>query len=402
MFAQPLNKDFPGVAQLAGMYDVNPVRLAYANTKLSQPVPTYKSFSRMMRDANPDGVVVASRDCTHAEYIVAALKAGKRAISEKPLCTTAAQCRKILAAAAQGSGRCFVTHNMRYDASQVTIQEIIRSGRLGRILFMQFDETLDRCHGADYFRRWHCHMANSSGLLIHKASHHFDILNWWAGSKPAWVSAQGKLNFYGKNGPFNGPRCRGCPHASECEFYADMFKWPEYEKLYLSAESADGYLRDGCVFDPSIDIYDQMGVLIRYENDLQVSYTLTAYTPYESQRTIIEGTKGRLEYISRHNTGWVVDSHPLPGVEQIAKEEMKLYMPGIGIQDVKIERGAGSHGGADPQLRSEFFGRDWDAPSTEQMASLQEAVQAVLIGVAANKSIASGKPVAVQELLKRG
>jgi hypothetical protein len=145
-----------------------------------------------------------------------------------------------------------------------------------------------------------------------------------------------------------------------------------------------------------------MGVLLRYANGIEVTYTLTAYAPYESQRTIIEGTQGRLEYVARHNTGWVVDSKPLPGVEEIAKEEMKLYLPGVGIETVPIERLAGGHGGADPQLRQELFGRDWTATPTPQMASLGEAAQAVLVGFAANKSIATGRPVAVQALLQRG
>ncbi len=265
---------------------------------------------------------------------------------------------------------------------------------------MQFDETLDRCHGADYFRRWHGSRANSGGLLIHKASHHFDLLNWWADSKPAWVSAQGALRFYGANGPFHDTRCRGCRHGSECDFHADMFKRDLYRKLYLDAEAADGYLRDGCVFDPAIDIEDQASALIRYESGVQVSYTLLAYCPYESQRVIIEGTEGRLEYISRTNTGWMVDSKPLPGIEELATERLELYLPSEGLQELPIQRADGGHGGADPQLRAELFGRGWDAEPTDRMASVGEAVQAVLIGAAANESIATDRPVAVQDMLQ--
>ena len=399
MFAEPLAKDVPDTAVLAGLCDTNPLRLAAAAAELPAAVPTFTDFGRMMREIDPDGVIVAGRDCTHAEYVIAAVRAGKRAISEKPLCTTAEQCRRILAAVAESDGSCLVTHNCRYGAAEEAIREVIRSGRIGEVKFIQFDETLDRCHGADYFRRWHGRKANSGGLLIHKASHHFDLLNWWAGSRPAWVSAQGALRFYGANGPFRGPRCRGCPHAGACAFHADLFKRQRYRKLYLEAEEADGYLRDGCVFDPGIDIEDQAGVLIRYESGLEVSYTLLAYCPYESQRVVIEGTKGRLEYVSRTNTGWVVDSKPLPGIEELATERLQLYLPAEGVRDVPIERPDGGHGGADPRLRAEFFGRDWDAKPTEQMASVAEAVQAVLIGAAANESIATGRPVNVQSLL---
>ncbi len=404
MFAGPLTKDFPETAELVGMHDSNPIRLRAAATELPVEVPIFSDSKEMLRQATPDAVIVATRDCTHAGYLIAALQADKHAISEKPLCTTAEQCRQILAAAAKSKGTCLVTHNARYGAATVAIRSILRSGRIGQPMFVQFDETLDRCHGADYFRRWHRRKANSGGLLIHKASHHFDQLNWWLGARPQWVSARGSLRFYGANGPFRGPRCRGCEHAGRCEFHADMFKHERYRKLYLQAESADGYLRDGCVFDPEIDIEDQVGALIRYENGVEVAYTLVAYSPYESQRVVIEGSAGRLEYLARSNTGWVVDSKPLPGIEEIATESLKLYLPREGVIEVPIERVAGGHGGADPQLRAEFFGlprrgRDWPAEPTEQMASLEQAVQAVLIGAAANRSIATGEPVAVQELL---
>jgi len=413
MFAGPLSRDFPETAELVALCDANPLRAAAAARELDAEVPTFTDFDEMMAKVDPDAVIVATRDCTHAEYVVAALRAGKRAVSEKPLCTTAEQCRQILAAEAEAPETCRVTHNCRYGSAEATIHKLLESGRLGEVRYMQFDETLDRCHGADYFRRWHRRKANSGGLLIHKASHHFDLLNWWAGAaangeargseasaKPQRVSAQGRLAFYGANGPFHHTRCRGCPHAAKCDFHADLFQRERYRKLYLEAESADGYIRDGCVFDPEIDIEDQMGVLVRYDSGLEVSYSLVAYSPYESQRVVIEGSKGRLEYLARINTGWVVDSKPLPGIEQIATERLQLYLPGEGVVDVPIERPEGGHGGADPQLRSDFFGRAWDAEPNERMASVQEAVQAVLIGVAANESIATGKPVEVQALLQ--
>lgn len=400
MFAQPLSKEFPKTARVAAVCDANPVRAAYCVAQFPQPVPVYTDFDAMMREVDPDGVVVATRDCTHAQYVIAGLKAGKRVYSEKPLCTTAAQCRAILAAAKRSKGQCFVTHNMRYAAASEQIREIIRDGTLGNVTFMQFDETLDRCHGADYFRRWHRQIANSGGLLIHKASHHFDILNWWAGAKPVEVRAHGRLAFYGRNGAFRGKRCLGCAHARKCQFHADMFAYDVYRDMYQKAEGEDGYVRDGCVFDPAIDICDQMGVLIRYANGIDVSYTLNAFSPYESLRCVIEGSKGRLEYTVQYGTGWAVGGQRLPGVEQHQGETLRLYLPGKGIREVAIREQKGGHGGADPRLRAEFFGQDWRRKPSDRMASLEEAVQAVMVGVAANTAIATGKTVDVQRQLR--
>ena len=399
MYAQPLCTDFSATTELVALCDSNALRLDAVARQLPRKLATFTDFNEMLAKTDPDGVIVATTDSAHAEYITTTLAVEKRVICEKPVCITADQCRTILAAQDRSTATCLVTHNARYGAPENRIHELLRSGRIGQPLFMQFDETLDRCHGADYFRRWHRQMANSGGLLIHKASHHFDLLNWWAASKPAKVTAQGALRFYGAAGPFRSARCLDCPHAEQCEFYADLFHEEEYRRFYLEAESADGYHRDGCVFAPEIDIHDQMAALIEYEKGIQASYTLSAYCPYESQRVVIEGTKGRIEYFARIGTGLTSDKDQLPGIEEILTHRITLYVASEGFWDVPIAQAQGGHGGADPKLLDEFFGRDFQAEPTDHMAPLDQAVQAVLIGLAANASIATGASVDVQSLL---
>jgi predicted dehydrogenase len=401
MFAKPLMTDFTETVDLVAIMDNNPIRLQYAASKLPRPVACYTDFDKMLAETNPDGVVVATRDCKHAEYVVRTLRAGKRAFSEKPLCISAAQAREILAAVKASGQTCMTTHNMRYGAACTAVWSILRSGKLGDIKFIQFDETLDRRHGADYFRRWHRNKANSGGLQLHKASHHFDFLNWLAGSKPERLTAQGKLAFYGKNNSFRGERCTGCQHASKCEFYADLWKFEEYQKMYHEAESADGYMRDGCVWDESVDIEDQLAVQIKYQNGLEVNYSLVAYSPVETMHMVIEGTKGRMEINGTWNTTWAPSSTTMPGIDKYTGETVKLFLPNKGIEEVPLSQMEGGHGGADPQLRQDLFGRDWELPPTDRMADVHQAVQAVLIGSAVNKSLATGRPVNVQALLKR-
>ncbi len=78
------------------------------------------------------------------------------------------------------------------------------SGTLGRIISAEFMEYLDIDHGASYFRRWHGKSRFSGTLLCHKASHHFDQINWFLDAEPVEVSAFGDVAFYGKNNPFRG------------------------------------------------------------------------------------------------------------------------------------------------------------------------------------------------------
>ncbi|MGD0090859.1 MAG: Gfo/Idh/MocA family oxidoreductase [Planctomycetota bacterium] len=406
MFAKPLLKEYTAYCELTGLYDVNPLRMKAANELLGANVPMYTDFQEMLEKARPDCVVIASRDCTHAELIVKTLAAGKRALSEKPLCTTARQCRDILAAKekhARKGGSCFVTHNCRYAPAIAELKRLLKEGVIGELLSVVFQETLDRRHGADYFRRWHRRQENSGGLLLQKSSHHFDALNWLIGSPPDTVTAQGALQFYGKNGPFRHQRCAGCPHATKCDFYADLWKDPLNKRMYKDAESADGYIRDGCVFDQEIDIVDHAGVLLSYQNGVAVEYSLTAYASYEGWLIQLEGTRGRLELKEVWNTNWSPGTILIHGLEQAVGQSLILFSPKDGLRKLTIPEKAGGHGGADEALQHDFFARPFDAPLTEQQAPVEQAVQAVLIGHAANLSISNGsRPVKVQELLKKG
>ena len=390
MFIKPLASDFPNTAKLVGLFDANPSRLKAARELAGVNVPAYTDFDRMLAETNPDAVIVTTRDATHAEYVVRAIRAGCRAICEKALCTTAAQCREILKANKGAKVPSLVTHNMRYGAMISQAKKLLSEGAVGDILSMEFRENLDRNHGADYFRRWHRRKENSGGLLIHKASHHFDAMNYLCGAKPKTLIATGALQVYGKNGPFRSRRCMGCPHAKECEFYVDMFVNEKTKKLYLECEKDDGYIRDGCVFDLEVDIEDQAHVLYTYDNGVRVTYCLTAYASYEGYYLAIEGTQGRLEINEVHATPPREAAGATHGEEVALKSEMLLFTRKHGVRKIDPPKMSGSHGGADEALRKEFFERDWSLPPTPQMASIEEAVQAVLIGVAANESIAKG------------
>jgi predicted dehydrogenase len=173
MFGVPLAKDYPKTAALVGLFDLNRKRMA-ASAKMigNTGLPQCNDFDRLLAELDFDAVAIATRDCSHALYIDKALRAGKVAISEKPLCVSAAQCRQIVKVQKETGGTALVTHNARYGPAETKIYEILREGAIGEILTISFHELLDRRHGADYFRRWHRSKSNSGGLLIHKARHH--------------------------------------------------------------------------------------------------------------------------------------------------------------------------------------------------------------------------------------
>ena len=176
---------------------------------------------------------------------------------------------------------------------------------IGDITSVDFHWYLDTRHGADYFRRWHAYETNSGSLFVHKATHHFDLLNWYLQSVPKEVFALGDLKIYGRNGPFRGARCSICPHAAQCDYYFDMSKDPWLEMLYEEPSREDGYVRDGCVFREDIDIPDTMNASILFENGVQASYSLNAAMPIEGYHLAFNGTKGRIEVRQYEAQPWV-------------------------------------------------------------------------------------------------
>ena len=93
------------------------------------------------------------------------------------------------------------------------IKELLRSGAIGEVVSVDFHWYLDVQHGADYFRRWHAERVCSGSLFVHKATHHFDLLNWYLDADPKEVFAPRRSVHFGRNGPFRGTRCRICAHA---------------------------------------------------------------------------------------------------------------------------------------------------------------------------------------------
>ena len=388
LWGRTLAGGYGDVVRHVGLCDPNPGRLAYARETIGVECPTFATLPAMIEATQPDRVMVTSVDATHAGHIVTAMEMGCGVMSEKPLCTTPEQLRRILAAQQRTGRDLIVTHNYRYSPHRARMKEILLSGRIGRLTSVDFHWYLDVYHGASYFRRWHGKERFSGTLFVHKASHHFDLLNWWIGSDPEVVSGLGGLEHYGASGPFRSTRCRGCPHASSCDYFWDITTNEHLMKLYVANEEHDGYIRDGCVFSEEIDIFDKMAAQILYANGVQVSYSCTTYSPYEGYRIAFNGTEGRLE-------AWIKERQPW---EEADQDELRITENFGDTEIVVVPHPTGEHGGADPRMLDRIF-RTPDAPDPlRQATGLRDGAMAVLIGFAARESARSGRPVRIADL----
>nr|WP_055506835.1 Gfo/Idh/MocA family oxidoreductase [Nonomuraea pusilla] len=403
MYVDALLGEWSDAGSIVALCDANRTRMDFYAERVGRDVPRFPpaEFGKMLELA--DAVVVATVDAAHAGYVCEALDAGLDVIVEKPLTVDAESCAAIAAAAERGTGRLIVTFNYRYAPRNSAVRRLIMAGEIGEVTSVHFEWTLDTIHGADYFRRWHRDRASSGGLLVHKSTHHFDLVNWWLGAAPETVQAQAALRFYGAaNARARGlgerpVRGQGAPGLGTDPFILDISADPRLKRLYLDAEHEDGYIRDQDVFGEGITIDDTMAVLVRYDTGAMLTYSLNAYAPFEGYRVAFNGTAGRLELevVEREWTPPHAAIDPSAASKEHATgawERLTLRRHWREPEEVPIETGAGGHGGGDRLLLDDVFRGPGDDPLGRQAGYL-DGIRSVLTGVAANTSAATGVPV---------
>lgn len=410
MYSKAIVETYADQCELVGICDINPGRTALRTDwakSLGADVVGYdaKDFDRMIAERKPDVVIVTTKDCFHDEYIIRAMELGCDVVTEKPMTTDAEKCQRIIDTQARTGKKCAVTFNYRYSPPRTQVKDLLMSGVIGDILSVDFHWMLDTSHGADYFRRWHGNKANSGGLMVHKATHHFDLVNWWLSSIPETVYASGHRKFYTpkqaeRYGLTNrAERCHDCPEAAKCPFYLDLSSSEQLKTLYLDNEQYDGYYRDRCVFSSRLDIEDSMNVVVNYASGAKMSYSLNAFVPWEGYYIMFNGSKGRLEHYARE-TVYISGDGSIPGEMLPDATTITIYPHFASPYSVEVWEGKGGHGGGDILLLEDVLLPEKKEDKYLRAADQRSGAYSILTGVAANVSMATGQAVAIDSLVQ--
>lgn len=410
MYRDAVQKTYAAHGLMVGFCDVNEGRLILAQDQARQDtgveVPTFAAneFDRMIRETKPDVVIVTTKDATHDTYIIRAMELGCDVMTEKPMTTDERKCRAILQTQQQTGRKIIVTFNYRYSPPRTQVKDLLMSGLIGDILSVDFHWMLDTDHGADYFRRWHSHKANSGGLMVHKATHHFDLVNWWLSASPVTVQANGKREFYtpqmAKRLGLESyhERCHTCPEAGKCTFLLDLAGNAKLKQLYLDQEKFDGYFRDRCVFRPDIDIEDTMNVIVKYDNGVTMSYSLNAFNAWEGYAICFNGTKGRLEHVMQEKVS-VNGDGSVPGAIKADGTYIRIYPLRAAAYSMPVWSGEGAHGGGDQVMLDDLFLPKKKADKYLRASDQRGGAASILTGIAANHSFRTGETVTIASLV---
>jgi len=410
LYQDGIEKVHQAYGQLVGLCDVNLGRVEIARSRSAKngaPVPpgyAAADFGRMLAETKPDVVIVTTADSAHHDYLIRAMEAGCDVITEKPMTTDAGKCRQILDTRRRTGRNCRVTFNYRYSPPRSQVKDLLMGGEIGDVLSVDFHWLLNTHHGADYFRRWHSQKKNSGGLLVHKSTHHFDLVNWWLGAMPVSVVATGKREFYtpatarrlGLSGPHE--RCLTCPEKAKCGFYLDLNAAPTLKQLYLDQESFDGYIRDRCVFREDIDIEDTMNVIVGYDSGATLSYSLNTFNAWEGYTVAFNGTKGRIEHT-------IVESVYVNGTETV---QGGIADGGVTTRVIPLRgeprnivpwSAVGDHGGGDRLMLEDIFLPNPAPDKYLRAADERAGACSIAVGIAANRSLETGGGIKISDLL---
>lgn len=389
MYGRNLLRDYSDYVEMVGLCDINPGRLRFADEAIGAGCPIFTDLEEMIRKQKPETLIVTTEDSAHHDVIIKGMQMGCDIITEKPLTIDEVKAQAIIDAERKYGKRIIVTFNYRYPPYRAKMKELIMEGLIGDVRSVNFHWNIHHAHLQQYMMRWHGESNRGGTLWVHKATHHFDMANWFINSEPEQVQAFGTLERFGSKGPFRGNKCRDCAHTGKCPYYWNINENDYLKRLYADNEHYDGYIRDNCVFRHQIDIHDKHSAIVKYANGVYLNYSLTGDTDYDGYWIAFNGTRGRLE--AR------VLGFPRKDHVDLVFTPVSIYNDKA-AEVIKVPFDSGGHWGGDPIMMDKLF-KDPDMPDPlGQQAGVRDGVMSIIIGIAARKSIAGSKPVNIADL----
>ncbi len=159
--------------------DTDESRLALARHRF-EGIRTSTTTEDAIADPKADAVVIATPVSTHYELTLAALRAGKHVLVEKPLCGSPIECEELQSLATDRGLVLAVGHVFLFNAGIRKVREYIHSGELGRIFYIHASRTNLGPIRDDVNALWDL------------ASHDLSIFQYWLDAVPTEVTAHGE------------------------------------------------------------------------------------------------------------------------------------------------------------------------------------------------------------------
>jgi len=364
-------------ARVVALCDRDPVRLDQARQALgAEGRACYASLTEMLADPDVQAVVVATHDAAHGANGLEVLRARKHLFLEKPMAQSIAECDAMIEAWRAAGVVFMVGLELRYCSLCEAMRAILDAGTIGEIRLAYAVDNVS-VGGNYYYHGAKRRQDFVKSLVLEKGTHTLDLMNWFIGSHPRRVYAEGALDVFGGNAP-NDKRCRDCEEASTCPYYVASEFTMDYGQVLRDKE-------DLCVYAQECDTHDNSVVTVWYDSGAKMCYLECHFTPDYSREFTLIGTKGRM-YGFYNN-------------EQDFRIEL-TYRHSTRHDVIYPEKRRGGHGGGDPRIQDEFLRLvQAGAPACPGVLGARNSAA---IAIASHDAIQSGAPVLIPRLAAEG
>lgn len=356
------------------LVDINPVTHPRIRARLDQYGWTNTVICSTLTEAlarydvtDAPAVMVLASNRAHAELTEEALAAGRHVFLEKPIAADWADALRIQTAAEHTDRLVMLGFVLRFSPYFQAMQQVAASGRLGRLVMVQFNERLDHNHSSAYRRGWRRYESATGGFLNEKCCHDIDIICWLKQheARPVSVFSHGGQELFPQK-PDGPDRCQDCTEL--CAFRNNR------ECLFNQEfHTPDPQMENSCIFKSDADVLNHQSVIIGFSDGAQTIFTITAYSADPDRDFIIHGTEGYLTGSLNAGTFEVTEY-------RTGKKDVFDY----GLHN-------NQHGGGDFPLMLDFF--RCLRSNSPPLSTVADGVLASKICFAAGRSARSGQPV---------
>ncbi|MBF0245064.1 MAG: Gfo/Idh/MocA family oxidoreductase, partial [Planctomycetes bacterium] len=164
--------------------------------EMAKEVRVIHDYRKLVEDKEVDFVMIASWNVQHKDHLVATVQAGKDLFCQKPVATNFQDAMTMRKELGKSGRTCTIGFTLRYSPHYRKIKALIDQGSIGRVISMEFNETLDFNHGGYIMGDWRRLEANAGTHLLEKCCHDIDLVNWMLDSHPVKAASFGGTNFF--------------------------------------------------------------------------------------------------------------------------------------------------------------------------------------------------------------
>ena len=351
--------------EIVSLYDPDVSSVNQCREILSTSPRICGDFKEITQDPSIDWVFISSPNKFHKTHLISAFENKKNVFAEKPLVLNVEDCFEVLESYRKSNVKFFVSYPLRYSLHYKRIKEIIESGKIGKIVSLEFNEVLPFYHGSFIMTDWRRYMSESGGHLLEKCCHDIDIVNWLLKDLPKKVASFGGLNFFRPENSF---------------ILEEMEKEIDPKKLEVYRNKPLPWLENPFLSDK--DIFDNQVVILEYLKGARAVFHTNCSAGLPERRLFICGTKGTLR------------ADVLNG-----KLEVKKIGPSQVNEIILDVDTAGSHGEGDMYLAKVLISEIFSETSSDE--HIHSGISSAIVAISADFSVKKVSVVDLEEIWKK-